>query len=333
MVMVTTLIVGMKLNQIKMNRTIVFDLDDTICFCHNRDWENAKPNLDLIRRINKMYNDGWFIHIHSARGQLSGFDYYELVTKWLNDNGVLYHKLQFGKPLAMLYVDDKAISADDFMALEIEELPGGWSGSKVLRVGGKVFKDDPDIHNTVAWYNYADQFYNVPKVLSVTGKQLVLQYVKPNEKKPIALPDECRYLAATFEALPSLNKYKWKDYINRIAVHCDWLTENKGDEYHKILPLLANMKQPSNTFSHGDLTPDNTIIDRKHYVYLIDPINTTYSSWELDMAKIDAWELRNGNDDIVVNNLVVAETIRTMKYAPEEIYIKLRDRCLSFLRL
>lgn len=317
-----------------MTRTIVFDLDDTICFCHDRDWENAKPNIDLIRRINKLYNDGWFIHIHSARGQLSGVDYTEIVTKWLNENGVLYHKLQFGKPLAVLYVDDKAISVDDFMNIDFEEIPGGWSGSKVTRIGNKVFKEDKNIQGTVRWYETAKNFYNTPKVLGVNGNELILQYIKPNEKSPKATYDECVFLANSFESIDSITNYKWKNYITRIAEHCDLLLREKGDSFHKILPMLANMDPPKKTFSHGDLTPDNTVRDRKGYIYMIDPIVVTYSSFQLDLAKLNSWALRQPElrDEVVVNNLVVAETIRTLKYAPPEMYIKLRDICLNYLR-
>jgi hypothetical protein len=316
-----------------MNKTIVFDLDDTISFCHDRDWVNAKPNIDLIRRINKLYNEGWFIHIHSSRGQLSGIDYTDQVMEWLESNGVLFHKLEFGKPLAMLYVDDKAISVDDFMGIELEELPGGWSGNTVLRIGNKIFKKDSNIQATVAWYKSAARFYNVPEVLSVIGDQLVLRYIKPSDKKTKATFDELVFIAKSFEAIEPINKYKWKHYIDRIAQHCDWLFLNKKDEYHAVIKLLENMQQPKHTFCHGDLTPDNTVVDRKGYVNLIDPLNVTYSSFELDIAKLNSWALRNNENDIVVNTLVVSETIRTLKYAPDELYFKLRDKCLNYLRV
>lgn len=318
-------------------RTIVFDLDDTISFCHNRDWPNARPNIDLIRRINKLYNDGWFIHIHSSRGQLSGTDYTEVVTKWLEENGVLYHKLEFGKPLAALYVDDKGISVDDFMSLEIEELPGGWSGSTVTRIGNKVFKKDKNVQGTVQWYDMARNFYNVPQVLSVTGDELVMRYIKPNEKKPKATYEECRFLAEAFQSLEPITYFKWRNYIAKIEAHCDFL-EGRWDGYafdikglRKIIPLLENMVPPRRTFCHGDLTPDNTVRDRKGYIYLIDPLVNTYSSYELDLAKLDSWALRYDTPDIVVNNLVVAETIRTLSYAPMDMFIKLLNICLTYL--
>ena len=53
------------------NKRIVCDIDDTISFCDDRDWENAKPNISVIKKINSMYNDGWEIFLHTARGSIS----------------------------------------------------------------------------------------------------------------------------------------------------------------------------------------------------------------------------------------------------------------------
>ena len=53
------------------NKRIVCDIDDTISFCTDRDWENAKPNLPVIQKLKQLYNDGWEIFLHTARGSLS----------------------------------------------------------------------------------------------------------------------------------------------------------------------------------------------------------------------------------------------------------------------
>jgi hypothetical protein len=316
-----------------VNNTIVFDLDDTISFCHDRDWPNAKPNIDLIRKINKLYNEGWFIHIHSARGQLSGINYTEIVTKWLEDNGVLYHKLEFGKPLGVLYVDDKGINVNDFMNLEIEEFKSGWSGEKIIRLGNRVIKQDRSILESVRWYHLAGNYFNVPKILAVTGSQLELQYIKPDDKKPFATYDECKIIAKTFQSLNPVNDFKWKHYINWISGRVEYLKCFKDDDFSPILKELANMKPPERSFSHGDFTPDNTIRNRKNYIYLIDPRNVTYSSYELDLAKLDSWMLRQDKqDEVVINTLVISETIRVLKDAPEEMYNKLKAICLNYLK-
>ena len=52
-------------------KTIVTDLDDTLSYTSNRDWENAKPNLLLIDKLNSFYDAGYKIIILTARGQIS----------------------------------------------------------------------------------------------------------------------------------------------------------------------------------------------------------------------------------------------------------------------
>ena len=39
-------------------KSICVDIDDTISFTLNRDWENAKPNIPLIEKLNKLYDEG-----------------------------------------------------------------------------------------------------------------------------------------------------------------------------------------------------------------------------------------------------------------------------------
>lgn len=110
-----------------MIKTIVFDFDDTISFAENRDWENAKANIPLIDKINSLYDKGWTILIYTARGSLSCKTREEAeqnnsnqIEGWLNRHGVKYHELSFKKPLAMYYVDDRAILPEDFIKLELE---------------------------------------------------------------------------------------------------------------------------------------------------------------------------------------------------------------------
>ena len=40
------------------NKRIVCDIDDTISFCDNRDWKNAKPNPPVIQKLKSMYDHG-----------------------------------------------------------------------------------------------------------------------------------------------------------------------------------------------------------------------------------------------------------------------------------
>jgi histidinol phosphatase-like enzyme len=49
-----------------------FDIDDTICTTEGLDYANAKPKLDIIKKINKLYDSGNQIIIWSSRGVGTG---------------------------------------------------------------------------------------------------------------------------------------------------------------------------------------------------------------------------------------------------------------------
>lgn len=101
---------------------IVIDIDDTISFTYNRDFENSIPNQQVINKINQLYDEGWTIILCTARGGKScntleekEAKYREITERWLYKHNVKYHTLMFGKPNADYYVDDKNISIDEFV--------------------------------------------------------------------------------------------------------------------------------------------------------------------------------------------------------------------------
>lgn len=102
--------------------TIVIDIDDTISFTYNRDFDNSIPNQPVIDRINELYDEGWKIILCTARGGKScntleekETKYRNITEEWLKKHNVKYHTLMFGKPNADYYVDDKNMSINDFV--------------------------------------------------------------------------------------------------------------------------------------------------------------------------------------------------------------------------
>ena len=105
-----------------------FDLDNTICAPHHaatnsvEKYSNASPIAKVISKINMVYDDGHEIIIFTARRMLTHqgnlakieADVGDITRKWLAEHNVRYHKLIFGKPYADLYIDDKAMTLDDF---------------------------------------------------------------------------------------------------------------------------------------------------------------------------------------------------------------------------
>ena len=104
--------------------TFVFDIDGTICYNKEGDYETSLPYADRIEKINKLYDEGHTIVFFTARGmgRSSGsvayaYQFFESLTRnQLREWGVKHHALYLGKPSGDVYVDDKGIKDEDFFA-------------------------------------------------------------------------------------------------------------------------------------------------------------------------------------------------------------------------
>lgn len=91
-------------------KRFVFDIDGVIAgFRKGLDYDSAPPNEPMIKIINKLYDMGNEIILHTARGYVTGIDWKELTERQMKDWGVKYHELHFGKPNADYYIDDKSL--------------------------------------------------------------------------------------------------------------------------------------------------------------------------------------------------------------------------------
>ena len=89
---------------------VVFvDIDETICFYEGlREYPLAKPNLENISKINKLYEKGNEITYYTARGTTTKIDWYEYTKSQLDKWGCKYHHLSVGeKPNYDLLICDK----------------------------------------------------------------------------------------------------------------------------------------------------------------------------------------------------------------------------------
>jgi LmbE family N-acetylglucosaminyl deacetylase len=86
-----------------------FDIDGTICSSGVK-YEDASPFKPVIDTINRLYTEGNYIEISTARGSRSGKDWTELTKKQLENWGVKYHDLSVGKKsFADIFVDDRSV--------------------------------------------------------------------------------------------------------------------------------------------------------------------------------------------------------------------------------
>ena len=94
---------------------IFVDIDETICYYEgNREYPNALPNHERIKKINALYDEGNTIVYWTARGGTTGIDWTELTQKQLKEWNVKHHELKMWKPSYDLFICDKAVNSERF---------------------------------------------------------------------------------------------------------------------------------------------------------------------------------------------------------------------------
>ena len=100
-----------------------FDIDGTICStgCH---YKEAEPYVQVIDKINELFDNGHHIILFTSRGSGSGKNWYDFTKKQVDNWGVRYHELLVGKPLYDIFIDDRAINNEEWYKknnLEIQD--------------------------------------------------------------------------------------------------------------------------------------------------------------------------------------------------------------------
>jgi hypothetical protein len=88
---------------------IYVDIDETICMYNGeRRYDLAVPILENIEKINILYEEGHEITYWTARGSVTGIDWFDTTKMQLDKWGCKYHKLITGqKPAYDLLICDK----------------------------------------------------------------------------------------------------------------------------------------------------------------------------------------------------------------------------------
>lgn len=329
------------------HKRIILDFDDTLAFTTNRDWDNAVPNVKLIEKTNKLYDDGWTIDIFTARGSIScdtradaARKYKPGIESWLEKNSVKYHSISFDKPLAAYYIDDKGMTPEDFLDVNIVQLEGGLSGSDIYTDGNLVHKKDPNSHAVAKWFNTV-QNVNVPPVDRIVGDIITMKYIDHDKdffkNKPyVALGLIQETLESIISTPAPQDGLEFDSYVERVYKHAE------ASELHLFLKIASKLKKFifARTFSHGDFGITNMLFTKNHELFMIDPIPNVFGCRQLDAAKFIASLHINQYDTKLIeiasksmstyNNipsewlatLVSAELIRVYKYHPNKEFIE-----------
>ena len=100
-----------------------FDIDGTLCHTpcnpdgHGMRYEEATSFPWMVGHVNRLYDEGHYIIMMTARGRGSGIDHSDLTRNQLAMWGYKYHELEpmFHKPTADLFIDDKGIDVNEWL--------------------------------------------------------------------------------------------------------------------------------------------------------------------------------------------------------------------------
>ena len=97
-------------------KIICFDIDNVICKTIKNEYSKSKPKKNVIRLINRLYDEGYYIKILTARysgrfkdniKKVNSYGY-NRTLKQLKSWDLKFHKLYMTKPSFDFYVDDKS---------------------------------------------------------------------------------------------------------------------------------------------------------------------------------------------------------------------------------
>jgi len=91
--------------------TIMVDLDGVIC-TEERVFDRplAEPIAGAREALRELKQAGHTIVVYTARGWAE----YRYTKKWLDDHGIVYDAIHMGKPIAHVWIDDRAIAFHDW---------------------------------------------------------------------------------------------------------------------------------------------------------------------------------------------------------------------------
>lgn len=283
---------------------IVFDIDDTICSNIRRlGYENCVPDFEVIKKINHLHDVlGFEIVLHTSRGMIScNGDIDKIIKKnkkvleyWLDKYDVHYDELIFCKPIADLYVDDKALNISDFRKENFEVLHGGGSNKPIYRLGKIVKKclgSEEDTSNFKDWVEDNNYSCDFPKVHSYLYDSVYMDFIEGVNLVNCFMFEDFLKVITTIVKFSKMKKESF-DIEPQIKI----LEKNYSDDEEINLmidlckDLLIKNKDVLNknaSYSHGDMILSNIIKGDDGRLYFIDSrYFRESSSYLLDFAKL-----------------------------------------------
>ena len=101
-------------------QTFVFDIDGVIAHLSpDNNYALAKPNFEIINKINELSDAGHYVVLFTARGSKTGTDWQSITEIQMKEWGVKFNEIRFGKPFADYYIDDRMLSVNELLNLKM----------------------------------------------------------------------------------------------------------------------------------------------------------------------------------------------------------------------
>ncbi len=300
----------------KKQMTICFDLDNTLVTYPSipGDYTTVKPITKMVDLARRLKSEGHTIIIHTARRMATHHNNVEavirdvgaLTVKSLQDLGIPYDELKFGKPLADMYIDDRAVNpyrdsvgAQGYISVKEPEIPLNMIPTnkyntveilknRVVKTGPKEFLSG-EIHYYEAIPTESPIAAYFPKYFSSIKQGVIWKLLIENIAGiPLyklfkhELMTE-HHIAALFEFTDRLHTLAGSvpsesdmiaNYVEklkrRFLVTDDYPFEDASIIQTACLNGLVGYKPQGVGFIHGDLWFSNILIDFKNALKMID---------------------------------------------------------------
>ena len=235
-----------------------FDIDGTLCDTPNNelgkpDYVNAKPIPFMVEQVNRLYDEGNYIILQTARGKGSGIDWTDFTKEQLDSWGYKYHELfpMFCKPTADIFIDDKAINVLDWIAKQ-PKVRGIVAGAFDLIHPGyvRMFRDCKKYCNHLTIALHEDPSTERSHKLS-----------------PVHSLEERREILLSIKYVDDVVVYHKENTFLDYLRNCEYNIRFLGDDY-----LNGN-------YTGKDISIDIVFLNRKH----------NYSTTELKRKIVDSW--------------------------------------------
>lgn len=199
-----------------------FDLDNTLCFTNGNDYKSCRPNIERIKIVNGLYEQGHHILIFTARGMgtfkgntAKVYDnLYSLTKSQLVEWNVNHHSLILGKPSYDLLVCDKAVNSEV------------WFDNKEYDTGFVAGAFDVIHPGYIEMFNFCNQkcrnlIIGLHADPSINGKKM----------KPILTVEERKRMLLSLKGVQDVIPYDTEEMLFDILTHKKINVRFLGDDY------------------------------------------------------------------------------------------------------